>query len=39
MLYDLLINTDHLPLPVAVATVVGACQSLDEQGNVEDVLR
>jgi cytidylate kinase len=39
MLYDLLINTDHLPLPVAVAAVVGACQSLDEQGNVEDVLR
>jgi cytidylate kinase len=39
MLYDLLINTDHLPLPVAVAAVVGACQSLDERGNVEDVLR
>ena len=39
MLYDLLINTDHLPLPVAVAAVVGACQALDEQGNEEDVLR
>jgi hypothetical protein len=39
MLCDSLINTEHLPLPVAVAAVVGACQSLDEQGNVEDVLR
>lgn len=30
-LYDLTINTDGLPLPVAVAAVVGACQALDEQ--------
>ena len=31
LLYDLVINTDHLPLPVAVATVVGACRALEEQ--------
>ncbi len=32
-LYDLTINTDDLPLPVAVAAVVGACQALDSQGH------
>ena len=30
-LYDLTINPDDLPLPVAVAAVVGACRALDEQ--------
>jgi cytidylate kinase len=33
MLYDLLINTDHLPLPAAVTAVVGACQSLNDQND------
>jgi cytidylate kinase len=32
-LYDLTINTDNLPLPVAVAAIVGACQALDAQDN------
>lgn len=32
MLYDLVINTDHLALSVIIATVVGACRALDEQG-------
>lgn len=31
MLYDLILNTDNLPLSVAVAAIVGACRSLDEQ--------
>jgi hypothetical protein len=31
--YDLTINTDHLPLPVAVAAVVGGYRALDEGGN------
>ena len=30
VLYDLTINTDNLPLPVAVAAVVAGCQALDE---------
>lgn len=33
VLYDLTINTDNLPLPVAVAAVVGGCRALDEGGN------
>jgi hypothetical protein len=33
MLYDLVINTDHLSLPAAVAAVVGACQSSNERGS------
>jgi cytidylate kinase len=31
--YDLTINTDNLPLPVAVAAVVGGCRALNEVGN------
>lgn len=31
MLYDLIVNTDHLPLPAAVAAVVGACRSRGEE--------
>jgi cytidylate kinase len=30
VLYDLTINTDKLPLPVAVAAVVAGCQALDK---------
>ncbi len=33
MLYDLVINTEHLPVPTAVAIVVRACQTLNERGN------
>lgn len=32
ILYDLVINTDHLAPSVIIATVVGACRALDEQG-------
>jgi cytidylate kinase len=31
MLYDLVINTDHLSLPAATAAVIGACRTLNKR--------
>lgn len=39
MLYDLVINTDHLPLPAATAAVIGACRKLYKRDDSVVLLR